>query len=200
MSTALSIRDDDFPAILEDTRGIESTRSELIRNIARQGLDHDSRFLQRARSDSLPFVSDRNLVVVATDYERVGSWRQEFLPEFSPRITPQENFFAALQEWEGYVVEIGNDSFTARLRDVTAGGMHEEEEAEFPLDDISESDRDLLKPGAIFRWAIGYLRTRGGTKRRISQIVFRRLPQWTARDLDDSLRDAKALVASLGTE
>jgi hypothetical protein len=162
-------------------------------------LDPDSRLLPGVHSESFPFVSDGNLAAVATDYEHVGFWRQ-VLPEFSPSITSRENFFAALQEWEGYVVEIGNDSFTARLRDVTAGSMHEEEEAEFPLDDISESDRDLLKPGAIFRWAIGYLRTRGGTKRRISQIVFRRLPQWTARDLKESLRDARALIASLGTE
>lgn len=37
--------------------------------------------------------------------------------------------FHLLQEWEGYVIEIEKDNFTARLLDLTAGSSVEEEEA-----------------------------------------------------------------------
>jgi len=200
MSTAVSIRDDEFPAVVGDTRGIPPTRGELIRSIARNGLVNDPSSTPRALAVSFPSVFHKNNVAVATDVERVGLGWQELLPEFPQYMSRQENSFAALQEWEGYVVEVGNDDFTARLRDVTAGSVYEDEEADFPVDDISESDRELLRPGAIFRWAIGYERTRGGTKRRISQIVFRRLPQWTAKDLEVSLLEARALAAFLRGE
>lgn len=88
-----------------------------------------------------------------------------------------------LQEWEGYVSTISEDRFTARLIDITAGKKREEEFAEFPISDLSDSDRDLLKEGAVFRWVIGYLRAPGGSKRRVSQITFRRMPAWSSSEL-----------------
>ena len=104
--------------------------------------------------------------------------------------------FHPLQEWEGYVVEISGDVFTARLVDVATGEALEMEEADFPISDVEEKDRDLLKPGAIFRWSIGYIR-RGSTKIRASQIVFRRLPQWRAQDLDKARKHAEELAAAI---
>ncbi len=55
-----------------------------------------------------------------------------------------------LQEWEGYVLGVGPESFTARLLDLTAGSTHEEEEAEIPIQEISERDRPRIQSGAIF--------------------------------------------------
>lgn len=89
----------------------------------------------------------------------------------------------ALQEWEGYVTDLGATSFFARLKDLTSQSDLPEEEGEFPLDDVADGDRPLLKPGAVFRWTIGYEKSRSGTKRRISQLVFRRLPAWTKSDI-----------------
>ena len=95
----------------------------------------------------------------------------------------------ALQEWEGWVVEIGEDEFLARLVDVTAGATVsepewiEEEEALIPFSEIDEDDLKQLREGSIFRWVIGYERSPSGTKRRVSDIVFRDLPAVTARDL-----------------
>ena len=82
--------------------------------------------------------------------------------------------FQVLQEWEGYVIEIGEDDFTVRLLDLTAGSSHEEEEAVIPLSEISEDDFKHLRLGSIFRWVIGYERSTSGTKQRVSQIVFPR--------------------------
>ena len=102
--------------------------------------------------------------------------------EFTFDSLPQISF-DPLQEWEGRVVEVKGDRFFANLLDITAGKHFEEEIAEFPLDDVSDIDRPLLRSGAVFRWLIGYARRSSGTKYRVSNIVFRRLPQWTSIDI-----------------
>ena len=90
----------------------------------------------------------------------------------------------ALQEWEGYVLELNADEFVAALVDLTSGSSHEEEEAIIPLTEIAENDAATLRAGAIFRWVIGYERSPSGTKKRVSQIVFRDLPRMTERDME----------------
>lgn len=89
----------------------------------------------------------------------------------------------ALQEWEGYVVDIDEGEFVARLVDVTAGRTNESEEAIIPMAEISEYDASRMVVGSIFRWVIGYERSPEGTRKRVSQIVFRDLPRVTATDL-----------------
>jgi hypothetical protein len=89
----------------------------------------------------------------------------------------------ALQEWEGYVTSIDEGTFSGCLVDVTARQRREDEVADFPISDLSNGDRELLKLGAVFRWVIGYQRSHGGTKRRVSQITFRRMPAWSRKDL-----------------
>jgi hypothetical protein len=105
-----------------------------------------------------------------------------------------------LQEWEGYVTDVLQTTFVARLVDVTAGQHTASEEAEFPLDDVADGDRPLVKPGAVFRWTVGYIKSPGGSKKRMSQLVFRRLPQWTQRDLDDASIRARAIAKSIAWE
>ncbi|SPD76314.1 conserved hypothetical protein [uncultured Desulfobacterium sp.] len=117
-----------------------------------------------------------------------------------PEIPPGRTTFTPLQEWEGYVAEIGDETFTARLIDLTADAEQEEEEADFPISELSDTDKQLLRPGAIFRWAIGYRRTRSGSKERVSFIVFRRLPAWTDHELKENRRKAELLAATLQGE
>ncbi len=103
-----------------------------------------------------------------------------------------------LQEWEGYVVEIGNTDFTARLFDLTADEGGEEEEAIIPFSEISDQDTERLREGSIFRWVIGYERTTTGTKRRVSQIVFRDLPVVTGSDVRHGEAWARDIRRALG--
>jgi hypothetical protein len=105
-----------------------------------------------------------------------------------------------LQEWEGYVISVDPEQFTARLVDVTAGQRVDEEVAEFPLSDLSDDNRVLLKEGAIFRWVIGYLRSPGGNKRRVSEVTFRRLPAWTKKDLESARSKATKLAREIAWE
>lgn len=119
------------------------------------------------------------------------------LPQSVRRRADQSVSFHPLQEWEGYIVGVGNNTFKARLTDLTAGETIANEEVELPIDDLTDDDRDLLAPGYVFRWAIGYQRTRSGAKKRISQIVFRRLPQWTEKELAKAEEEGKNLSSGL---
>jgi hypothetical protein len=101
--------------------------------------------------------------------------------------------FSPLQEWEGYVRSIGNESIVADLVDVTALESGITEKAEIPFDELYDSDRERLRIGAVFGWSMGYQRTTTGTKMRVSNIVFRDLPRWTQKDI----REAKAEAAKL---
>lgn len=103
----------------------------------------------------------------------------------------------ALQEWEGYVVGIEDDAFVARLVDLTAGESQETEEATIPLEEISDRDAANMKIGDIFRWVIGYELSPEGTRKRVSQIVFRDLPRMTAGDLRAGGEWAHRLAAAL---
>ena len=58
---------------------------------------------------------------------------------FPPRLpNPPRATLHALQEWEGYIVEMESNEFVARLVDLTAGSTHEEEEAVIPLQELSD--------------------------------------------------------------
>ena len=103
-----------------------------------------------------------------------------------------------LQEWEGYVIEIREAEFTARLLDLTAGGSFEEEEADIALAEIAEADAAKLEIGSIFRWVIGYERSAMGTKRRVSHIVFRDLPAVTRADRQAGEEWAHRIATAFG--
>ncbi len=143
-----------------------------------------------ARASVLPVSAGRR-----QDEEGL-SWIVDF-PQTVPLPQPAATFHA-LQEWEGYVLEIGETDFVARLVDLTAGSAQEEEEAVIPLVELSDEDSAKMRPGSIFRWVIGYERTVAGTKRRVSQIVFRDLPAITRRDLRDGETWALETIRSIG--
>lgn len=111
------------------------------------------------------------------------------------RSSAFEYSFVAEQEWEGCVTWFDGKEFHAHLLDLTNDGV--EEEAVFDISEISSIHQDLLKEGALFRWSIGYLRQKGGTRSRLSSLVFRRLPAWSSLDLQRSKKEADDLLADL---
>jgi hypothetical protein len=104
--------------------------------------------------------------------------------------------FNSLQTWEGVVMEVLEDSFFARLVDLTESNP--DEEAEFPLEEVSEEDRKLVKPSAVFYWNIGYHDSRSGQRTRASVIRFRRLPAWTSKEIETAKREARDLREIIG--
>ncbi|MEN6434128.1 MAG: hypothetical protein WA096_01460 [Smithella sp.] len=116
------------------------------------------------------------------------------------RYNKAQYSFSVLQEWEGYVVSISKDTFTARLVDVTRNRSLEEEEVDLPLDDLEDADRRRISPGAIFRWVIGYNRSPGGTKDRASRIKLRDMPFWTKKEIANNRHEAAEWASQLNVE
>lgn len=89
------------------------------------------------------------------------------------------------QKFEGYVIEvIHRDWFIANIKDLTCPGMPDEQ-VEIDMKIISIEDRPLVVPGTIFDWII-----KPGIG---SIIIFRLLPKWTAKELEEAKNKAKKL-------
>ena len=104
--------------------------------------------------------------------------------------------FHALQEWEGFVTEINEKTFVARLVDLKVGQGTDEEEARIPLSVLSDQDKAKLRLGSIFRWVIGYERHVTGRRRTGSEIVLRDVPLITEDDLRDGEVWAREVISS----
>lgn len=109
------------------------------------------------------------------------------LPFLPAKPRPVKEHFKTLQKWEGVVIEVGQDTFLAKLVPIMGEGS--EQEAEIYIDQVEKEDRVLIEPGAVFYWTIGYLNKPSGTLG-TSIIRFRRLPTWSKRELEAA--DAKA--------
>lgn len=105
--------------------------------------------------------------------------------------------FQAIQSWEGFVVDVNTrkGTFQARLVDLQKDGNPSEEMAELPLSDVDYDDVELVRPGAIFRWMIGYIKKTHEPKTHQSMIIFRRLPAWTKSDFDRANEFAEKLAS-----
>jgi hypothetical protein len=115
-----------------------------------------------------------------------------------PEIPQTREGFDVLQKFEGTVQAVQGDSFTGRLVDKTHFGP--EEEAEIPLAEIMPGDRELVQPGAVFYWVIGYRREEHGQLSRSSMIRFQRLPAWSPADVVRAKAAAETFLSFLDLE
>ena len=122
------------------------------------------------------------------------------LPLALSEIKKPEYTQEILQDWEGVVEMIGNENFTARLRDLTNNEPYPSETAELPIEDISVDDLKLLRVGAVFYLTVGRSTWLNGRQERFGRIVFRRLPDWTLSTLRRAEERAEHLSRFLDSE
>jgi hypothetical protein len=139
--------------------------------------------------------------------DSITSLHNSTVPSVQPMMTPAVSItpgsrLIPLQTWEGFVEDIDEENgiFRARLADLEPDSSGEEEIAELYLEDVDQDDRELVKPGGVFRWIIGYRAEPYGKRERVSALVFRRLPAWTRQDLDIAAREARRLAHALRRE
>jgi hypothetical protein len=113
-------------------------------------------------------------------------------PAVWEKPSPSKEAFLALQRWEGVVTECRNDTFIARLTDLTAEGPAEE--VELSISDVSPEDLSLVELGAVFYWSIGYRDDASGSRLRASTLRFRRLPVWSEQELDAATERAAEIA------
>ena len=78
----------------------------------------------------------------------------------------------------GYVVEVNDEGFIARLSDVMKGQKENEDtEVEIPKEEVDPAHLYKLREGAVFRWVISYVSEPGKNRYRSSVLIFRQLPR-----------------------
>jgi hypothetical protein len=160
-----------------------AAQSEAIEAIARKVFQR-SADMERTTELWMDLV-DPTINLLDTNRKKDPSWRV-----FPPPIdASHQDRFVSIQKWEGYVLETQGNNFTARLIDLTAGGP--EEEAVFAIREVSEEDRPMIIPGAVFYWSIGDYTDVTGRQKKISELRFRRLPPLGESDIADARREGK---------
>jgi len=95
--------------------------------------------------------------------------------------SPTEYRSEALEIWEGTVISVGSEHFDAELeafadpKNTLTGTL--------ALEAVTDEQRCLVQPGAVFHWSI-YYEWCDGRKRTVSEIIFRQLPAWRQEDLE----------------
>lgn len=108
--------------------------------------------------------------------------RRVIEPAVWRQTEPTRDKFVPLQRWEGVVLEVEGEHFSARLTNLTADGPLEE--AQLQLIDVADEDLDLVQRGAVFYWSIGYMNSSSGQRSRVSTLRFRRLPVWSREEIE----------------
>lgn len=147
-------------------------------------------------------IRSSNTSVIGETTKR-NATAEHFAHEDSPLVFPkplpiEKDHFQSLQSWEGFVESATPQAFTARLRD--RAKKSPDQIAEFPIEEVSPFDRELVQPGAIFYWDIGYSEDKTGQRLRASLIRFRRLPAWTRKEIEKAGRDSVEMRNKLGWE
>ena len=114
-------------------------------------------------------------------------------PEIRPRSIKKDYVVAKSskfredikQKWSGVVIAVDDEELTVRLEDLT-NFDNPNEIVVLSRDEIDNNDQNLIQPGALFYWYIGYRQGIKYSKERISIIRFRRLPQWTKREIEEA--------------
>lgn len=105
--------------------------------------------------------------------------------------------FELLQQWDGTIESVADGVVRASVRDLTNRAMPDEV-VDLPREEFADADANLIAPGSVFYWSIGYRVTSSGTKERLSTIRMRRLPAPTKRQLERIATEATELSQMFG--
>lgn len=124
------------------------------------------------------------------------------MSSMSPKWAQSEPVLASpikvTHRWEGSVLYVHDDFFEAKLTSLTDESA--DVTAEFIIEDLSNDDRSLLRPGASF-YVTAILEPRsGGRVRHSSDVRFRRLGRWNEDEIALIKDRAKKRRAALGFE
>lgn len=103
---------------------------------------------------------------------------------------------AVIQLWEGRVLDVNVQSEVMNVLLVAKMGQMPEHSAEIELQWVSDQDRDLVVPGAVFYLTL-YKRTRRGSIKNSQELRFRRRPSWTRQQVQKIHTDAEEMLSKM---
>ena len=123
------------------------------------------------------------------------AWLRVLRPQRA--IPRSDERYILLKKYEGVVTARSDHSFTARL--VENASDYPVLEAEFDLEELSETDRKLAVEGEALVWTIGY-RYDGSTRKRESAIYLRRLCSRSDDEINKANQAAQELNRAITWE
>jgi hypothetical protein len=139
-------------------------------------------FSEVHESDSAPIKSQKKEV--------------DFVPPKVPVHYVDDIGAAVIQLWEGCVLAVDDENEVMNVSLRAKIGQIPEHTAEIELQWVSEQDRDLVVPGAIFYLTL-YKRTRHGSVENSQELRFRRRPSWTKQQVQDIYSDAENMLKKI---
>lgn len=103
---------------------------------------------------------------------------------------------AVIQLWEGRVLEVDLQKDTMQVLLSAKMGKIPEHTAEIELQWVSDQDRDLVVPGAVFYLTL-FKKTRRGSIQNAQELRFRRRPSWTKQQVQNLYLDAEKILAKM---
>ena len=103
---------------------------------------------------------------------------------------------AVIQLWEGLVLEIDAANDLMQVLLTSKLGQIPDHTAEIELQWVSDQDRDLVVPGAVFYLTL-YKQTRRGSIQNSQELRFRRRPAWSKRQVQGIYSDADLMLAKM---
>lgn len=100
-----------------------------------------------------------------------------------PSIEQKREHLKVLKNWEGIVTSVENGSFFAAMRDTESESERAEDEFEIYIDNVDESDRELVQEGAVFYLTALIRYPKGEGPQKTTRIIFRRMPRWSPQDI-----------------
>lgn len=100
-----------------------------------------------------------------------------------------------IEIWEGVVQDLNAEKTSMSVILEAKLGKMPRHAAEISLEWVSEQDKDLVRPGAVFYLTL-YKQTTRGTVRNSQELRFRRLPSWAP----SQIRDIRSAAIKLKTK
>ncbi len=100
---------------------------------------------------------------------------------------------APIEVWEGEVKSVDATAQTMHVYLHSKLSQAPAHAGEIALEWVSDQDKDLVIPGAVFYWTL-YKETRRGSIRNSQELRFRRLPSWSRSQLERIQAEASKLL------
>jgi len=97
-----------------------------------------------------------------------------------------------VQQWEGYVVSLEQETFWAVLTPIVGEGP--EVNAEIKNEEVEPDSRDWIEPGQVFYWTIGYATEEDKKiEKGTSVIRFLKPEPFTQEEIEAACKEAERL-------
>lgn len=180
----------------------EEQKDELLTSGFFHLQEEEARVVLRGRLEKGESVREGRAVMTSSPATSAGEKssspaRGSIVPQTRVLRSQANQRYILLKKYEGFVTARGEDSFSARLFENNSD--YPVVEAEFDLEELSETDRQLAVEGTPMVWTIGYAYD-GSTRKRESLIYMRRLPAWSDKELEQGRKAAEDLTSAIQWE